>query len=139
MGIAEQTHHHLEYWGRLARRTADKLGYPRISSFAVVAETVKAETVTEGRKKLAVTAAGKPTRSVRPLDPYTPREFSEVDAAVSRAPKWAQKVIYRAYVYGQPDRIAAKELRVERETYTTCRLEAVRLVGEMLALHQRVA
>lgn len=120
-------------WGRWAKRMSDHLGYPRTSGIARMIEMAKVFKPAE--KSGEVTAQGKQTRVMRPLTvDDAPVDVMEVDRIVARLPGWMNRAIYRSYLFGQPDRIAARELGVTREVYTKQRKEAVSYVAQKLAI-----
>lgn len=148
----------LEDWGRWAKRTTDKLGYPNVSSIAKMVEQARVFERREktGKRKLReawktgdprqiaeaygyaeheLTARGKQTRSMKPL------EIGEVDPTImaierviSTAPGRYQAALYRRYVFGQPDRFAARDLGMSKADYTNRANVAVDYVAENLAL-----
>jgi hypothetical protein len=130
-GLFEATERYLTQWGRWARRTADKLGYPQSSSVARMIEMVKVhKPQPEGVK---ATAKGKETRSFRPVDSdLPPADILAIDAAVARLSGVHLQAVSRAYRFGQPDRIAAKELRISRELFRERREGAVRELSQVL-------
>ena len=90
--------------------------------------------VVKGFAEVDLTASGKQTRSgekkiALALDSKT----MEVDRIVTGLPKWAQKCIRRRYLFGQPDRIAADEMKMRVEEYAGRRRCAVEKVAERLA------
>ncbi|HEX7075763.1 MAG TPA: hypothetical protein VF226_17130 [Hyphomicrobiaceae bacterium] len=123
-------------WGRWSRRMASNLGYPKSSGIARMIEMVKVFKPAEhsGRE---LTAKGKETRSMRPLTVEdAPAEVMEIDRLVANLPGWMHAAVSRSYRFRQPDRIAARELRMSREQYTLRREAAVSYLAEKLALRR---
>lgn len=123
----------LVLWGRYARRMSDMLGYPRTSCIATIAETVKTADRKERRNQKPdseLTAKGRQKISRKPLDQQIlPDDYMAIDAIVAKSPNHMQKVLMRAYLWGQPDRIAAREMRIDRERFTERREAAVKWVA----------
>ena len=151
----EATEERLRAWGRERRRAA-------ASTIAVMIDRVKVfEQQTKGVRMNAVrkvkgkrpwdvdakvaaeefgyvephdTAKGKQTES---FGPSANIAFSsgvlQVEAIVQRLPGAMKPYIYRAYLYGQPDRLMAKDMQLEREYVTLRRRAAVAYVAEKLA------
>jgi hypothetical protein len=87
--------------------------------------------------RAALTARGAATSSSSPDDAvgFT-RTVAEVDGIIATLPGRHKSAIFRAYMYRQPDRIAARELDMPREEFTSMRQRAVITIAEKLA--QRV-
>ncbi len=54
---------------------------------------------------------------------------AQIDAIVGGLMGWAQKCIYRSYLYGQADRFAANDLRMPVGDYTMRRRAAIEMVA----------
>ncbi len=54
---------------------------------------------------------------------------AHIDAIVASLASWAQKCIYRSYLYGQADRFAADDLRMPVGDYTHRRRAAIEMVA----------
>lgn len=121
----------LAEWGRFSREKSNALGYPTYSSIAAMIEMTKV--FDSQRKSTGNTANGSQKRSVRPPETYVPARYMKIDGIVAKAPNKYQQVIRRAYLYGQPDRIAARELKMAREDFTGLRESALEFVLRMLA------
>ena len=123
-------------WGRWSRRMADGLGYPRSSGIARMIEMVKVFKHSE-KSSRKPTAQGKPTRSLKPLTiEDAPADVMEIDRLVARLPGWMKSAVSRSYRFGQPDRIAARELGMTREAYTKRREAAVSYLADLLAFRR---
>lgn len=61
-----------------------------------------------------------------------PDDVFAVDRIVATAPAMYQKPLKRRYIWRQPDRFAARELRMERSVYTQIAEDAVRYVSARL-------
>lgn len=72
-----------------------------------------------------------------PLHGFT-SSAAEMESVLDRLDKRMLKAVYRYYVYGQIDRIAARELGMPREEFTSLRRAAVITVAQILA-QRRVA
>jgi hypothetical protein len=107
-----------------AARRAWKEGDPPIDAKLVAEEL--------GFAEQELTARGKSTEaSILPplqLDSISAR----IDVVVSSLAGWAKKCIFRSYLYNQPDRFAARELRMSTGEYTQRREAAVQIVAERL-------
>lgn len=123
----------LAAWGRAARQINDSLGYPRSSCISAMSEALK---VFDGVAKdtgREPTATGKQKKSRKSVDMQVlPENFMKIDKLVAQSPNQMQKVLKRAYLWGQPDRIAARELRIERKLFTEQREAAVTWVMRRL-------
>jgi hypothetical protein len=90
----------------------------------------------DGRKVL--TARGKQTRVMTaPKIGYVDPQIMAVDRIVADLPGQLKKLVYRRYVFQQPDRIAAIQLRIPKDTYTERANAAIQYVGERLELSTR--
>lgn len=58
----------------------------------------------------------------------------QVDFTIKKLPKWAQNTIIRSYMYGQPDRIEAQNMRIPKDTYRLRRIAAVEYLAELLSI-----
>ena len=61
---------------------------------------------------------------------------ARIDSIVRGLANWMRAAIFRSYLYGQPDRIAARELKITRAEFTSRRRAAVAVVAEKLAEHR---
>ena len=95
--------------------------------------------VTLGHLEAPLSVMGKTTRSSRaPITGFS-ATCAQVQAAIDTLPGWMAKTIYRAYQHRQPDRIAARELRMPREQFTAQKRSAVAAVAMVLAQRREVA
>lgn len=123
-------------WGRWSRRLSDSLGYPRTSGIARMIEMVKV--FKPEREERKPTARGAGTRSLKPMTVEdAPADVMEVDRLVASLPGWMNGALSRSYRFGQPDRIAARELHIPRFEYTARREAAVSRIAECLASARR--
>ncbi len=128
-------------WGMWARRHTERLGLPSSSS---ICRMIEQSMVFDRKRKKhnpekQLTAWGRQTRVVTALKiGYVEPDIMAVDRIVSRLPNRYKKAIYRRYMYLQPDRIAAKQLRIERETYTGMVEAAVEYIAEKLELSEAI-
>ena len=121
-------------WGRWSRRMSDNLGYPRASGISRMIEMVKVFKRGE-QSQGEPTAKGKPTLSMRPQTVEdAPVDVMEMDRLIAKLPGWMNSAISRSYRFGQPDRIAARELDVPKEVYRARREAAVSYLVERLAI-----
>lgn len=147
----EQAERRLTEWGLACRRESDRLGLPRISSIQVMIEHVRREDrlargvrrkrikSIEAREKAGkLTAQGKQTKVARKPTPVINSAVLEVDAIVARLPGWMQAPIIRRYLYGQPDRLACRDLKLPKEDYRLRCKAAVEYVAESLVRKQAV-
>jgi DNA-directed RNA polymerase specialized sigma24 family protein len=124
----EEAERRLIEWGLSCRRESDRLGLPRISGIQQLIDHVRREdrlargvrrrklkTVEEREGKL--TARGKQTRVARKPTPIVNSAVLEVDAVVAKLPGWMQATVIRRYLYGQPDRLACRDLKLPKEVY----------------------
>ncbi len=134
----ERTERRLTAWGYACRQNSTALGLPTLSGMSAAIDAVRAETRkrkgvrrTKG-EPVKLTANGKQTRSRVEVRLVLNGDVASVDKAVSMLPKWAKKPIFRAYMYGQPDRIACDDLRMRKGEYIQRRRAAVELVAIQL-------
>lgn len=80
-----------------------------------------------------VTADGKESRRVAAPAVMLPSRVADVDHVVSTLPGWMQKALRRAYLFGQPDRVAAFELKMSIGGYVERRRAAVERVADLLS------
>ena len=135
----ERTEQRLISWGYACRQNSSALGLPTLSGMSGIIARLRAETrLRRGvrrKKGQQLTAKGKESQSfIRPKLELVGDNFI-VDKAISRLPKWAKKCIFRSYMYGQPDRNAAEELRMRIGEYAQRRRAAVEQVA--FGLRQR--
>lgn len=157
----KETERRLQEWGRAARQYAQALGLPTSSGISRMIEKVKVhEQLRRGVKPLkrskliranpnadakAVSLEirhsetpiihAKESFSVRLSKVAWDASVLQVEDAVKNLDKDWQKAIFRSYRFGQPDRDAARELRVPKERYRDIRESAVIRVAEILADH----
>ena len=155
----KETERRLNAWGRAARQYAQALGLPTSSGIARMIEHVKVhEQLRRGVKPLKRSKLIKANPNADAVavsleirhsekEPMAKKEsFSmrlskvqwdaaviQVEDAVKRLAKDAQKAIYRSYRFGQCDRDASIELRMPIEKYQDWRESAVQRVAEVLA------
>lgn len=82
------------------------------------------------------TARGSETRSMHAARVVFSAAASRVEAVINALPKWQRTPIYRTYLYGQPHRIAARELRMDESDYQSRWRSAVKEVGRLLAMRE---
>lgn len=118
-------------WGDWSRRLSDGLGYPKYSA---IERMIQQQRVFKDQKGDGpVTARGKQPRVFRPAEvDEPPQEIVEIDRLVAKLSGVSQSTVYRAYLYRQPDRIMARELRIPRYAVTARREAAVRYVLDQL-------
>ena len=130
----ERTERRLLAWGYACRQNTEALGLPTISGMAQIIAHIKAET----RKRRGVrrlTAKGKEKKSFIRPELELSGDIMTVDMVVSKLPKWAKKCVFRSYLYSQPDRKAAEQLRMPIGEYAQRRRAAVEQVA--IRLRQR--
>lgn len=142
----------LTQWGLACRRESDRLGLPRISGIQQLIDHVRREDAKSrsGRKQRVRkdrargepvyirTAQGTETQVARRAAPVINSAALEVDAIVARLPGWMQAPIIRRYLYGQPDRLACRDLKLPKEDYRLRCKAAVEYVAESLVRKQAV-
>lgn len=132
-------------WGLACRRESDKLGLPRISGIQQMIEHVRREdakrkgvrksrlrTIEDREKEGKLTAQGKQTKAASKPSPVINSAVLEVDAIVARLPGWMQATILRRYLYGQPDRLACRDLQIPKADYRLRCNAAIEYVAERL-------
>lgn len=148
-------------WGMWARRHTERLGLPTSSSICRMVEQAQvferkqrqpkralakarksgdARLIAEalGNAEHQLTARGNQTKVVTALKiGYVEPSIMAIDRIVGNLPGKYKKAIYRRYVYLQPDRIAARQLRVPREEYTGWVDAAVDFIAEKLEFDSR--
>lgn len=121
----------LTVWGRWSRDTAESLGYPSSSSIATMIEQTKV--FAQPRGNLRKTAVCSQTRvMIAPQVQEVPDEVAVVDRLVARADKMYQKCLKRRYIFNQPDRFAARDLRMDREVYTAYAQAAEKYIADRI-------
>lgn len=92
-------------------------------------ESIKVADKRDRKRYRPETAKGRQTRSRKPINSQIlPNDYMLIDKIVSQSPNYMKKTLHRAYLWGQPDRIAARELRIDRELFTSQREAAVEWV-----------
>lgn len=87
-----------------------------------------------GQPPPELTARGTATRSATEDRPVGfSQSVAQLDGVIDKLPGDQKKAIFRAYMYRQPDRIAARELKMPREAFTWLRERAVITIAEKLA------
>ncbi len=151
----------LEQWGAERQRMTEALGLPRMSTIAVMIERVKVFDKAEGRRHRpkrgrarqcgncghvfigdrctgcstpppVMTARGTETRSFKREAIALSSVVAIVDKLVAELPNGQKQAVTRAYLYGQPDRIAARELRIPRYEFTYRREMALERIAARL-------
>ena len=127
----------LSEWGRGCRGESVRLGLPRISQIQVMIDYVlREERLARGvkRKRLRQTQAVRESKPAqRNKVPMMSSQVLEVDHIVANLPTWMRTVLIRSYLYGQPDKTAAQDLRMPKWMYRNARLAAEEEVGLRLA------
>lgn len=95
---------------------------------------VKAVAIDLGFAEECLTAEGKASRSTGRPELQLSGSIARVDQVVGALPGWMKSAIHRSYLWQQPDRIAARELKMPRAEFTRRREAAVEYVAERLAL-----
>lgn len=160
--LFEATEARLHRWGDERNRATRSLGCPGSSTIAAMIDRVKVfeqqckgvrvkalrrvdgtkdwsrdakEAALElGHVEVEPTALGKESRSSpRNASMSFSSEMLRVEAIVQSLAGWMKKTVYRGYLYKQPDRIAARELQMDRSHYTSQRRAAVAYIAERLA------
>jgi hypothetical protein len=101
-------------------------------------ETVDCKDFAEatGRVELPVTALGKHSRTMHETRVTFSASAAKVEQVIRSLAGWMQIPIYRTYVYEQPHRIAARELRMDESTYRDRWRAAVKEVARQLAFRE---
>jgi hypothetical protein len=82
-----------------------------------------------------LTARGKQTKSMNaPKIGYVDPQIMAIDRIVADLSGRHKKAIYRRYLWLQPDRIAALQLRMDRHEYTALANDAVKYIGDRLGV-----
>lgn len=127
----DDTLRRLEQWGEWSRTAGESLGLPASSSIALMIERTKV--FAQPGRNSRMTAICRQTRVMTaPRTKDLPDEVFAVDRIVAQAPAMYQKPLKRRYIFRQPDRFAARELRMERAVYTQIAEDAVRYVENKL-------
>lgn len=80
------------------------------------------------------TARGSQTKSFKPITSIDlSSSVTVTDAVIASLPGWAKKIIMRAYLWSEPDRISAYELGIPKQVYRLHREAAVEMVAERIA------
>jgi len=79
-----------------------------------------------------MTANGKEKHIYRELNLRVSSNDLQVDFVISKLPKWEKECVFRSYMYHQPDRNAAQDLRIPKATYRLRRIAAVEHVSMLL-------
>jgi hypothetical protein len=155
----EEAERRLNDWGDACRKKSRILGFNSASGIAVMIERVK---VFEKRQKDTAkgvrvkeftcecgkvyraslecprcgksrqTANGKQTLTFRTPRMDLSSDVVQVDKVVGELPDWMKQTIHRTYLQLQPHRIAARQLRMDREHYHSQWRAAVKYVAEKL-------
>jgi hypothetical protein len=96
----------------------------------------KREAIELGNAQPELTARGTATRSSAPprcpMNSISSRALT-VDEVLQRLPGWMRYLVDLKYADDQPDRICAKQMKIEREEFSRMRRAAVAHIAEMLA------
>lgn len=151
----ERTDEKLKSWGYACRENSKALGLPTISAMSAISARMQSldtqrkgarktkrrrfkikEKGAHGEPRYQKTAEGEqsPTRGGAPELQLSGEDMT-IDKIVSRLPNWAKKCLYRSYMYNQPDRKAAEEMRMRVGEYSQRRRAAVEQVA--IRLKQR--
>jgi hypothetical protein len=95
---------------------------------------VKAVAIDLGLADATLTAEGKETRGNGRPELQLSGGIARVDKVVGGLPGWMKAAIHRSYLWQQPDRIAARELKMSRAEFTRRREASVEYVADRLAL-----
>ena len=93
----------------------------------------------KGFRDQELTARGKQKQSMVDAPMRLSSAVMQVEAIVRALPGWMKGPIYRTYKYGQPHRIAARELRLDLDDYRSRWRAAVLQVAAKLAERGRAA
>lgn len=80
----------------------------------------------------ALTADGKPSMTMKLPSFRLPASVVEVEAIISALPKWMRTVLRHTYLFGEPDRFAADDLKIRPQEYAARRRAAVQRVADLL-------
>lgn len=118
----------LTEWAAWARADADhRLGYPRASFFGTP------DPLKKNQKKTMLTASGKQTEvATAPTNSSPAALIMAVDRIIGQASDLYKEPLTRRYLRHQPDRIAARQLRMVRADYTAQVEAAVKWVANQL-------
>lgn len=94
----------------------------------------KAVAIDLGLANPSLTAEGKASRNTGRPEIQLSGGIARVDKVVGQLPGWMKSAIHRSYLWQQPDRIAARELKMSRAEFTRRREAAVEYVAERLAM-----
>jgi hypothetical protein len=124
----------LTEWGFVCRRSSEALGLPRSSSIQAMIEHVRRE---DSKRKdvssKAMTAAGKQKKPLKLPPRLLDSKILSTDEAVAGLPGWGKKIIKRAFLFGQPNRVACRQIGMRPGEYEQRKRSAVELVAECLA------
>ena len=143
-------------WGHWARRHSERLGLPNTSSISRMMEHIKVFEHKQRRQKRALrearktgdskliaealgyadpglTANGKQTRVVTAITiGHVDPGIMRIDRIVADLPGTYYIAIHRRYRWLQPDRIAASQLKMDRDEYTSRANAALEYITERL-------
>ena len=85
-----------------------------------------------GYTEKGLTANGKGKGGYRELSMQVSSSDLQVDFVISKLPEWERQAVFRSYMYHQPDRNAAQDLRIPKATYRLRRIAAVEHVSRLL-------
>ena len=105
-------------------RKAWKQGNPPIDAKSVAVELGYADS--------DMTAKGKQKKTFREINIQLNSDVAQIDSVVSKLPGWMKQTVFRSYMYRQPDRRAAQDLRLPKDTYRLRRIAALEYVGDRL-------
>jgi DNA-directed RNA polymerase specialized sigma24 family protein len=131
-----QTAAHVRRQEKIDRKTRRDRLRAKIAAQKNAGEQVDCKDVAEasGRIDPEPTARGKESRSMKTASIEIPSEVAKVEQAVRALPNWLQAPLFRTYLYGQPHRVAARELRMYEPDYRSRWRQAVVEVGKTLAM-----
>jgi hypothetical protein len=81
----------------------------------------------------AMTAAGKQKKPLKIPPRLLDSKILSTDSAVAELPRWGKKIIMRAFLFGQPNRVACRQIGMRPGEYEQRRRAAVEIVAECLA------
>ncbi len=131
----ERTEDRLIAWGYICWETAKVNGCPGGAGLHSMIAHMQRETRKHRKKRRKKGEDPPPVMACKQTRSFITPQYGiggdvlAVDKAISRLPNWAQKCIFRTYMYGQPDRIASKEMKMRIGEYSQRRRAAVELVA----------
>lgn len=131
----ERTEDRLIAWGYICWETAKVNGCPGGAGLHSIIAHMQRETRKHQKKRRKKGEDPAPIMGCKQTRSFITPQYGiggdtlAVDKVISKLPYWAKKCIFRTYMYGQPDRIASKEMKMRVGEYAQRRRAAVEQVA----------